>query len=124
MNKKAWPDFAPNPAHGRKAMLQTETNLEAIRQAVCGNCQRLRLAKANLEEALGKSFSDKTLRRFLKNTLQIGLLFRLAGLGAVGFAAAHYFHNAIENDSYQSEEGWIRVCSLMVVTLSNGAGVV
>jgi hypothetical protein len=40
-----------------------------VRQAVRGNRQRLRVAKADLEEALGKSFSDKTLRRFLKGTL-------------------------------------------------------
>src|SRR4028119_1120936 len=57
------------PGRGRKAILQAETDLEPVRQAVRGNRQRLRVAKADLEEALGKSFSDKTLRRFLKNTL-------------------------------------------------------
>jgi hypothetical protein len=40
-----------------------------VREAVHGNRQRLRIAKADLEEALGKRFSDKTLRRFLKGTL-------------------------------------------------------
>ena len=54
---------------GRKAILDAETDLEAVRQAVRGNRQRLRVAKADLEEVLGKSFSDKTLRRFLKDTL-------------------------------------------------------
>lgn len=54
---------------GRKAILEPETDLEPIRAAVRSNRQRLRLAKADLEEELGKSFSDKTLRRFLKNTL-------------------------------------------------------
>lgn len=57
------------PGRGRKAILQAETDLEPIKQAVRGNRQRLRVVKADLEEALGKSFSDKTLRRFLKNTL-------------------------------------------------------
>lgn len=57
------------PGRGRKAILQAETDLEPIRQAVRGNRQRLRVAKADLEEALGKKFSDKTLRRFLKDTL-------------------------------------------------------
>ena len=54
---------------GRRAILQAETDLEPVRQAVRGQRQRLRVAKADLEEALGKSFSDKTLRRFLKDTL-------------------------------------------------------
>ena len=54
---------------GRKAILQAATDLEPVRQAVRGNRQRLRVAKADLEEALGKRFSDKTLRRFLKATL-------------------------------------------------------
>lgn len=54
---------------GRKAILNAQTDLEPVREAVRGNRQRLRVAKADLEEALGKSFSDKTLRRFLKDTL-------------------------------------------------------
>ena len=57
------------PGRGRKAILQAETDLEPVRQAVRRNRQRLRVAKADLEEALGKRFSDKTLRRFLKDTL-------------------------------------------------------
>jgi hypothetical protein len=57
------------PGRGRKAILDAQTDLESVRQAVRGNRQRLRVAKADLEEALGKSFSDKTLRRFLKETL-------------------------------------------------------
>ena len=54
---------------GRKAILDAQTDLEQVRQAVRNNRQRVRLAKVELEEALGKSFSDKTLVRFLKNTL-------------------------------------------------------
>lgn len=57
------------PGRGRKAILDTQTDLEPVRAAVRGNRQRLRVAKADLEEVLGKRFSDKTLRRFLKNTL-------------------------------------------------------
>ena len=57
------------PGRGRKAILDSQTDLEQVREAVRGNRQRLRVAKADLEEALGKSFSDKTLRRFLKDTL-------------------------------------------------------
>jgi len=54
---------------GRKAILNVQTDLEQVKAAVCSNRQRVRLAKADLEEALGKSFSDKTLVRFLKKTL-------------------------------------------------------
>ena len=57
------------PGRGRKAILDAQTDLELVREAVRSNRQRLRVAKADLEEALGKSFSDKTLRRFLKDTL-------------------------------------------------------
>ena len=57
------------PGRGRKAILNADTDLEPIKAAVRGNRQRLRVAKADLEEALDKKFSDKTLRRFLKDTL-------------------------------------------------------
>ncbi len=58
------------PGRGRKAILDAQTDLERVREAVRGNRQRLRLSKADLEEALDKKFSDKTLRRFLKSTLR------------------------------------------------------
>jgi transposase len=57
------------PGRGRKAILDAETDLEQVKAAVRGSRQRVRLAKADLEEALGKSFCDRTLVRFLKNTL-------------------------------------------------------
>lgn len=57
------------PGRGRKAILQAATDVELVREAVRSNRQRLRVAKADLEEAVGKRFSDKTLRRFLKGTL-------------------------------------------------------
>lgn len=54
---------------GRPSILNAETDLDQIKAAVRSNRQRIRLAKADLEEELGKNFSDKTLVRFLKNTL-------------------------------------------------------
>jgi putative membrane protein len=55
---------------------------------------------------------------------QIGLLFCLAGLGAVAFATAHYFQvqQAIESDTFQPERRWILACSLIIISL--GAGVI
>ncbi len=57
------------PGRGRKAILDAETDLEPVKAAVRSSWQRVRLAKADLEEVLGKSFCDRTLVRFLKNTL-------------------------------------------------------
>lgn len=54
---------------GRKAILQKETDLAAVRQAVQHSRQRISLAKAELERELGKEFSQLTLRRFLKKTV-------------------------------------------------------
>ncbi len=54
---------------GRKAILQTETDLAAVRRAVQGSRQRLSFAKAELEQELGKPFGLLTLKRFLKKTV-------------------------------------------------------
>jgi transposase len=54
---------------GRKGILQKDTDLAAVRQAVQNNRQRLSLAKAELEQELGKQFSTLTLKRFLKKTV-------------------------------------------------------
>ena len=51
---------------GRRPILKTETDLEAVRRAVQKNRQRVSLAKADLQEELGKEFSTLTLKRFLK----------------------------------------------------------
>ena len=56
------------PGRGRKPILQRETDLAAVRQAVQNSRQRISLAKAELEHELGKEFSQLTLRRFLKKT--------------------------------------------------------
>ena len=53
---------------GRKAILQADTDLAAVRQAVQGSRQRLPLAKAELEQELGKQFGMLALKRFLKKT--------------------------------------------------------
>ena len=54
---------------GRKSILQQETDLAAVRRAVAGSRQRISLAKAELEQELGKEFSQQTLRKFLKKTV-------------------------------------------------------
>lgn len=52
---------------GRKAILNVETDVESVRWSVSEHRQRISQAKAELEESLQKRFSEKTLRRFLKN---------------------------------------------------------
>jgi transposase len=57
------------PGRGGKAILRVEIDLERVRLAVQKHRQRLAVAKAELEERLGKQFSEKTLSRFIKKTL-------------------------------------------------------
>lgn len=57
------------PGRGGKPILKAETDLEKVREAVSRNRQRLSLVRAELEIELGKKFSDKTLTRFVKKTL-------------------------------------------------------
>jgi transposase len=57
------------PGRGGKPILKAETDLEKVREAVSRNRQRLSLVRAELEARLGKSFSDKTLNRFIKKTI-------------------------------------------------------
>lgn len=54
---------------GRRAILQKETDLPAVRLAVQANRQRLRLSQDALQAELGKQFSTATLKRFLKKTV-------------------------------------------------------
>ncbi len=54
---------------GGKPILKVETDLDAVREAVSRNRQRLSLVRAELETTLGKTFSDKTLNRFVKKTI-------------------------------------------------------
>lgn len=55
------------PGRGRKPVLDAEQDLPRVKAAVAANRQRLSLAKAELEAELGKSFSTKTLERYIKN---------------------------------------------------------
>ncbi len=54
------------PGRGRKPVFEPARDLEQVRQAVVEERQRLSQAKLLLEEQLGREFSLKTLRRFLK----------------------------------------------------------
>lgn len=54
---------------GRKPILEGPDALAAVREAVQNNRSRLGLAKAELEEALGLGFSQRTLVRFVEKTV-------------------------------------------------------
>jgi len=58
--------LATKPGRGRKPVLEPARDLEQVRAAVVAERQRLSQAKLLLEQQLGKEFSLKTLRRFLK----------------------------------------------------------
>jgi transposase len=55
------------PGRGRKPVLDAEEDLPRVKAAVAANRQRISLARAELEAELGKSFSTKTLERYIKN---------------------------------------------------------
>jgi transposase len=55
------------PGRGRKPVLDSEKDWPSVKAAVAANRQRISLAKAELEVALGKTFSTKTLARYIKN---------------------------------------------------------
>jgi transposase len=57
------------PGRGRKAILNALTDAATIREVVQANRQRLSIAKVELEEALEKQFSQKTLERHIKKVL-------------------------------------------------------
>jgi len=57
------------PGRGRKAILHGPEAQEAVRAAVQNSRQRLSLARAELEEELGRGFSTRTLVRFVKKTV-------------------------------------------------------
>lgn len=54
------------PGRGRKLVPEPERDMEQVRQAVVQERQRLSQAKLLLEQQMGKEFSLKTLKRFLK----------------------------------------------------------
>jgi transposase len=55
------------PGRGRKPLLDAEKDLESVQAAVAANRQRISVARAELEAELGKTFSTKTLQRYIKN---------------------------------------------------------
>ena len=55
------------PGQGRKRILHGESDEAKVKAVVQVERQRLKLAKDQLEQDLNKSFSMKTLQRFLKN---------------------------------------------------------
>lgn len=55
------------PGRGRKPILDAAEDLPKVKAAVQANRQRISLAKAELEAELGKTFSTKTLGRYIKN---------------------------------------------------------
>lgn len=54
---------------GRPPILQQAQDAQSVRLAVAEHRQRISQARADLEDTLGKKFSEKTLRRFLKNSV-------------------------------------------------------
>ncbi len=54
------------PGRGRKTILQA-ADLPQIKRQVQENAQRLKIAREKLKEELGREFSQKTLKRFLKS---------------------------------------------------------
>jgi len=55
------------PGRGRPPILSKEEDFETVKKAVQKHRQRIGIAKAELEESLGKEFSTRTLERYLKN---------------------------------------------------------
>ena len=55
------------PGQGRIPILKLAEDAQAVRLSVAEHRQRISQAQAELEQSLGKRFSEKTLRRFLKN---------------------------------------------------------
>ena len=53
---------------GRKPLLQAE-DLAVIKEKVQENAQRLKIAREKLKAELGREFSTKTLKRFLKSLI-------------------------------------------------------
>jgi transposase len=56
---------------GRKAIL-TAADQQVIKQKMQANHQKLSLASAEIKAELNKEFSEKTLKRFLKNLVSDG----------------------------------------------------
>lgn len=55
------------PGRGRPSILSKVDDFETVKKAVQKHRQRISIAKAELEDTLGKGFSERTLNRYLKN---------------------------------------------------------
>ena len=55
------------PGQGRVPILKLGQDAAPVRLSVAEHRQRISQARAELEQTLGKHFSERTLRRFLKN---------------------------------------------------------
>ncbi len=60
--------LSDKPGRGRKPILRAE-DLELVKEKVEANAQRLKIARSILKEELGREFSTKTLKRFLKSLI-------------------------------------------------------
>jgi transposase len=56
------------PGRGRKSILRAE-DLEQVKTRVKASRQKISVARAELETSLGKTFSQSTLKRYLKKTV-------------------------------------------------------
>ena len=56
------------PGRGRKSILRVE-DLEQVKTRVKASRQKIATARAELETSLGKTFSNSTLKRYLKKTM-------------------------------------------------------
>lgn len=65
MRKVAWLKMLSG--RGRKPILE-EADLEKVKEVVAEHRQKLSVAREELEQALGKTFSQDTLKRFVKKT--------------------------------------------------------
>jgi len=63
--------LATKPGRGRKAILDEQQDFAQVKAAVQANRQRLSLAKAEVEIALEKQLSTKTLERYVKKMLVV-----------------------------------------------------
>lgn len=59
------------PGRGRKPILDAKQDSARVKAVVQAHRQKLSVAKAELETALKKSFSQKTLERYLKNLVDV-----------------------------------------------------
>jgi transposase len=65
------PGLHTKPGRGRKAILDVHKDAAKIKEVVQANRQRLSVATAELEEALEKQFSQKTLERHIKKVIAV-----------------------------------------------------